>query len=656
MERENSHQNGYRPSDAYLPLIDREATTEQLIGLLLNQASPFLPVRVLREDGREEAIDGIDSLRRYLYVKFRIILDENGLSDLSRRMSGAGRILDIEEICRNIEGPALREIIRKILGRERSSLTADFLERLGFLPRNEFARDTATLHAGQVIGQTDLFVSIPRDEVRRVEEMDRKSSPLKQFFPPWFLQDHLSAPQDLVPNLRPNEQQEYPIYARLARWITDAREDFQVCVREADQDLARIFTTISPKGPVKQNHETVSDLGTKSFAALLEIMLNRRISLRRRLEACRLLEWAITYFSWERNPVVQAQQAVRRDIHQKLAIEVWEFPDRFPPIKIAPEIVEVVYEEENGDVTVPGLANILAFFNQHPETVGPELRPHIEALGHFLHNLPNAIEKDKPIIQTGRKVQQSVQAILQECEHISQPDRVIFASREKSKFSTALKIFLYQELARKCQATLRGIETGLTKAYAGRKLREFRSRMSATHRTSDLAYKPVGIDAIDDAVGFSIAINLKKPLQNYRGDERKELNKLFRTLGEFLANKLGLTRVRRENLLWNRNSGNKKTSKAFRVYKVHGNYEIEAEVFEEGRLLRRTVKVPVEIQLHTTESHLRMYFPGETGTEQYTQRKAKDIAERLRPDQIGDEHVYPSLDLHELEEFLEKTL
>lgn len=654
MPEEIASQNSYRPSDVYLPLINREATQEDLPNLLLTQASPFLPVRVLREDRRKDVLQGIDSVRRYLYFRFKTVLEESGFPELARKMIGSGRTLDIEEICRQIPDQRQREDIRRLLGKERASLNADFLERLGFIPTNEFDRDTIPIREFR---QPALRFYCSRDEMPephpQVEEAERHFQSLRHFFPRWFPEDAISHPHDLVPSLTPEQAMEYPIYARLANWITSTNNDFQDCVREAFEFLSTLLTSIAPEGPKRQIHEPVSDLGTKSLAALLEMVLNRRSSLRRRLEALRLLEWSISLFSVKRNPVFQAQQATRRDIHQLLSIEVWEFPDKFPPVKIAPEIADLVYEEENQKGAIPGLLGILQFLKSHRELVEtlPEFKTHLMELVSFLSQIQT--DEGKSILHTGRKVNEAVERILKECPQVSQSDRVIFSSREKSPFAIMLKVFLYQELARKCMATLQGVKTGLSKRYARQKLQEFRVRMSETHDRKDFPLKPVGIDSIDDAVGFSLAINLSRPLRKYRRSERGNINHLFTVLADYLVSKLHLTDARRENHLWNQNRMNPKSTEAFRVYKIHGNYAIEAEVFEKGRLIKKVVKVPVEIQLYPTESHLRSYFPGETGKEEYGKRKARDIADRLRPSAIGDEKVYSPLDLKELEEFLE---
>ena len=95
-----------------------------------------------------------------------------------------------------------------------------------------------------------------------------------------------------------------------------------------------------------------------------------------------------------------------------------------------------------------------------------------------------------------------------------------------------------------------------------------------------------------------------------------------------------------ENHLWGKNNANGKSSKEFRVYKIHGDYEITAPVFEDGKRILRPVKVPVEIQLQPMESFLRVHFDTKTSVESYEYRKAQAIGSTGWPKKIGDREVF----------------
>lgn len=595
MPQTSQAKEDYCSSDAYSPLVDRQASEIKLAGLLIEQSSPLLPTRILHEDERKSLVLEILSIRRYLHGRYMDVLSREGLGDLRAKVGQRVCLMEVEEICREIQDGKTREQVRKALGNERDSLTAEILERLGFLPKNIFSRKTTS--GDDPVSSQETFIDLKPD----VEEFRL----LRELFPKWFPQESLAQPEALVPSLTLGQATHFPPFARLARWITEANTEFQACVREAFKYLNGLFKKVAPTGPISQPFDTVSDLGTKSFVALFEIILNKDVPLRRRFEAIRLLEWAIAFFSVQRNPIFQAQQKVRADIHELLGIGVWDTNDQFMRLSIPPAVNAAV---EKGS------------------------------------------QKGGASIQIARKVNKEIQDLLNQCAAgVMDPkscDRVIFESREKDPFSTILKIFLYQELERKCQATLKGMKTNITKKYARRKLAEFRRRMLAHHRKIDFDTKPIGFDTLDDSVGFSIAINLQKPLSEYLKEEQGGVNTLFAKLAAHLAEKLNLKNIRKyENHLWDKNRANGKTSDDFRVYKLHGDYEIEAEVFENGRRVKRTISVPVEVQLLPVESHLRALSPGEAGEEEYSLRKAMDMVQRLHPVEIEGSPLYQAFNL-----------
>ena len=449
MERTKSRR--YNPAEYYAPLADPSAPKSDVINVLLEQAAPALPVRVLRTDERQEAIEEILSVLQHLHSRYDRILRDNNLSEIADRFKGK-TVVYVDRICRAIEDPEVRGKMLILLSRERDSLNADFLERLGFLPENLFSREQ---FANEEVNrpQAGLFAKETEDEIKaRV-----RFGLLSELYPPWFIKSSSSYPEGQV------EQHEK--FMLLDRWMEAANKHFQSCVKKASDVLLAKCRILAKDQPSTQPWETVSDFSTKSFAALIEIALDNEKPLRSRFEAMRLLEHAIGIFSVESNPIFQAQQAVHANIHELLAAEVWtgEFIDILPD----PVLIRSMRRE-----------------------------------------LPKSYESRPPAYKA-RVVSSEIEEALEKRKIIDgeAARSLIFESREKNPASAASKLFLMQELVRKADATLKGIETDIDEPYAKRKLSEFRSRMERRHNGDDIEIKPVGFDIFDDAVGFSFVLN-----------------------------------------------------------------------------------------------------------------------------------------------------
>ena len=108
-----------------------------------------------------------------------------------------------------------------------------------------------------------------------------------------------------------------------------------------------------------------------------------------------------------------------------------------------------------------------------------------------------------------------------------------------------------------------------------------------------------------------------------------------------IVDALRLSDFHKEDFLWGNNSNNKKSAATFRVFKIHGKYSVEKEVFIEGKLVKKRIMVPVEIQIVPVETHLHTLTPGDASTIDYERRKARELVKRLHPVEIAGCEVYP---------------
>lgn len=579
----------YNPSDQYIALTEPTASGGDVLHPLIGKISPFLTVRVLKKRERSEAVDGISKVMSGLRRKYASVLRSRGLEKLATSVERSEGIYDAVEICRNIEGEDNRALVHEELAHIRDEATADILACFGFLPSDVFTRDEEAAQSDESAenGEAHVF--------------------LRELFPAWFRPEYFSKPFKLLPQVAPANLPTYQKFAQLAQWIEEVTGEFDEAINQAYLYLKKnILPALAPEGPAGQAWEPVEDLSTQSLVALFETVLDAKMSLRRRFEAFRLLEWSFALFSIKRNPIFKAQQQVRRALHSQLQLEIWESRTKISAMSVREDLVRQVEEEETG--TKSGRATTK---------------------------------------YTSRKIDQEFQDLFNRYRDNvideAATDRVVFSSREKDAESSALKIFLLQEMVAKSFATLSGKDTGITKKAAFEYLGKLRQRSIKRGRSGkDFRDKPVGFDTLDDQVGFTLAVNLRKRLDEYSESDKPAVDEFFTEFAMKLGNLLRLRGVEVENFLWNHNSDNPRSHGEFRIFKLHGTCPIETDVFVEGGVAKKIVDIPVEIQLHPMESNIRTRFDGPTGKNAYGKRKAGDVAGGLAPKYIGPKKVYPT--------------
>lgn len=596
MASEKASTQRYDAADAYIPLTERGASDRDILNILFEQAGPHLLVEVLRRENREKRITAILAILENLHVFYEEVLTHYGFQDLAAKVR-RGKLLSVPQICREIEDRTKKEEIRVILSRRRDSLAPDLLEQFGFLPDSVFSREKLASREQAASAGSHIDVT---------------AAPLKELFPPWFLANDgsIADPDDVVTHINAAEITRFPIFARLARWMHESDKEFNVDIRRAFAALKKLFKKSSPVIG-GQPLEVVSDLGTESFATLIENSLDKRQPLRKRFESVRLLEWAIAIFSILHNPVYLAQLEAQRQIYDLLRIHVWDPSEGWNTMLLDPDFVLSVVKEEMPDTARGGV----------------------------------------DIEQTRRCTSRKLNLVYQELLTSHSPsviaskhdDRVTFDGREKEVESGARKVFAMQEIIRQCYACLRGVETELTKAQAKSRLRELRTR-AVTRGISprDFTLKPVGYELLGDHVAFSLGVDLAKRLRDFSEAERPGVNTFFAEFGNAIARDLGLKNVVHENFLWQSNGVNAATSEGFLLYKVSGNMEVEVVVHNHGGQQRERVLVPVEFQFGGMGTKLLKTLPGApTSDEAYDARRSEDLGiRRLHPRSIASTPLY----------------
>lgn len=590
------------PDRFYGLLVDKGASDEDLVNLLFERTRVAMKIDVLRPEEREARIKDILNIRDTLREREIDILESHGLMDIANKMKGSRRYMDVARICSFIENKPLQQRVRTELNKQRFYFTSEFLERMGFLPGNMYNRKSdedsksrAQKEAPGIDAETDAKTGT---------ESQTHPGLLRDEFPPWFPVAEIPHPEMIVPTLNPAQLVEYPKYARLARWIRTANQDFQRCIKMAFDDLTENLATIAPEGFEGQPFGSVSDLNVKSLADLLDIVLNKKF-IRRRFEAFRLLQWAIIYFSLMNDPVYQAQQSARRDILQIFEATLWDPGQGMPDMKVS---------------------------------------SHVAA--DFLPSPFEDTESEPPVINlTCRRVSAGVKEILAEQSGKldivtpSNTDKLIFDGREKGLFSTTLKELIKDALADRAFAKLDGQEAGISKKKATKYLAELRRHASLTRE--DLRLKPVGFETLDDGVGFAFTVDMNRPHSDLLAPERKETSKLFTTLGLLIAEEAGLQEVVVEDRLWKGNGANSASAPSLHHLKVHGVFETPAEKLQDGRLVQIMLRVRVEIQIWPVEDHIRNLDPkNPLAHRNYRTRQLRSAGNIISPITIGNENVY----------------
>ncbi|MBI2453947.1 hypothetical protein HYV58_02080, partial [Candidatus Peregrinibacteria bacterium] len=138
-----THLQEYSPAQPYRILPEPETSDAQLIELLVKQAAPALPSYVLDKEQKEGTLQEIVCIMRQLRNFYADILKEAGLDRMASRVRNDESNVDIDAICRKAEEevPDRSMELAEKFDAIRDSLTADLLERFGFLPISTFSRE-----------------------------------------------------------------------------------------------------------------------------------------------------------------------------------------------------------------------------------------------------------------------------------------------------------------------------------------------------------------------------------------------------------------------------------------------------------------------------------------------------------------------------------
>ncbi len=637
----------YDPAAKYKPLFDKAGTPQSFMGFFLEEVKPYVPLHILTGDAPEKHIDKLLKVFGELTKRYAQILNEasfnmgpnENLSKVADRVS-SGKLRDLSSIWRAAKAAGADKKTFEKLSSLRNEMDAEFLACLGFLPNSIF---------------------FP------TEEGSQDGLLLKDTISPHVKSGEGISDQMSFANIRRHASD-----SQLHEWIGQANKDFQVSVEDAFAETRETAQKISPKkGMGSQLFEPLSDFDTKHFADLLVLTLDPKLAPIKRFEAFRLLKWAIAFFSVQRNPVYQALNAARTALHDLLQAELWSSTGQFEMVRLPPDIIYAVgadvekdYEnlvkelKGNGapkrlqEATEKKVRKIIKEINAlHTVSAGrltTETLTHLTAFGNKLISfldtgdtgeLDSGTSQDAIRVKA-RKVRTEVQTLLG--GELFAAQNVLFSSRGKNIASIVNKLERLKALMAACNATLGGEKVGdLNTQKATEKLREIMdSMLEHGHKKNDLDIKPVGFDALDDQVGLSLVFNLKKPLEVFTKKEQVDLDAQFKAIADHVLGIIPLENVRIENLLWEKNGANPKSSKSYRLYKIHGEYEIAANVFEDGRIVTRRVRVPVEIQLQPIETFLRSHLDPQTSHEAYERKKAHALAPSEFPQSVGEVELY----------------
>lgn len=587
----------YNPADVYLPLTDRSAAPEALVDLLFTRCSPALPLRVLMpEQDRQKHIKGVVTILKTLKERYAVVLRAQGENAVAEKILTSGRLMNVSDICREVRIAHLRFPIDdqkllalyKLLVDEEEGMNAEFMACLGFLPQG--MRDSA-------LEENESFTLL-HDEI---DPEILNGGAAKDW-------DEFMAKKVMDGGARKCFRD-----VRLHEWMKDANGEFGRCIREAFGGLETRSKKLSPPGLGGQPFGMIDDLGTQSMADLLSMMLDNENPLVKRFEAIRLLERAIYLYSIKNNPIYEAQEAVRRRIHDLLAVHVWT--GQFTGMPVPPKMMEYILKTEFPDREVS------------PDDL-------------------------RPITLQARRVNVEVRQILGDGKRagvFSQTDGVVFESREKGPDSAASKMQGEYATVEACRACLRGefIEN-LTLQRAKEKLAEFKKRSGLDE--AGFKVKPVSFGTLDDHVGCAIVIPLEKPVDEFTSrDDRSRVRTALYKVASAIDTKLGLKNTRPELRLFSDDERvgkhNGKKSPHFHVYKLHGSMDVETEIFgEDGRRKPRLVTVPVELQFQPLETYVRGLMDGPTGHSTYDERKVEAVADLLLPCKIDGQKLFPNRD------------
>ncbi|PJC36917.1 hypothetical protein CO046_03070 [Candidatus Peregrinibacteria bacterium CG_4_9_14_0_2_um_filter_53_11] len=571
----------YDPERAYDLMAHPEVTDAQLVNLLIERLRPFLSPEVL---GREEMPTRVERIQDIMAHYGEHAAQFTSAS--SRRSSSRS------------ETPAAARI-GQIRARHEAERVADaeILDVLGFLPKSTFSRGRSVAEGGH-------------------SEHDVATAPLATLIPNWFPVDRIDHYAEVLPTLTQDQMAQSPRLIRLVRWMRDAQAD----VRESlDEAFSFIDGTLIPKlvtnESARQPFSSFADLSTRGLTNLMDIFWDREQSMRKRFEALRLLIWGIALYSIRSNPIFEAHNQVRAEVEDLLAESVWDSGNALGPMAIPRSVVAHLMQEELGEEGMTASAD----WGQEGE-----------------------------IGQRARLVSHQTRQILAEAgELISQPDRLLYAARAKTPLSAVLKLVTRDAHRAVCEGILTSYDADdEARGFARKKLAEMRARLAnqgLPDATIDV--RPVSLESIDDNVGFTLVVNISKPLDQFDQTERNQLTDVMTSLSRYLTEQLGLQDVQFENYLWDSNEGNTHSSGGFRVAKLQGMYPVElARPLAGGEASsKKPVRVPVEVQILAAETHLRKQLPGKTGVSAYKERQVETVAGAVMPRRIGPQDIFPPL-------------
>lgn len=594
----------YDPTEHLVPLADNgPAQPERILRILFDRVAPHLKPEVVAE--ADQRISEILLIRDRLREAFsKVVVDlkvNHGIEESLRADALGGRIPAVEDVCQQIDNPALRENVRQLLSNERERLVPDILERFGFL--------------GSSI--------LPRQEVENGTPEGRfllLSETLPANFP---FKDGFGSTTQLIPEDFPKGRRNLQRFLKqlaTAQWMHRARGDFKRCVNDAFMRIAALRKDMIPADEFPQGYEMSADLRSKSLIELLEIIIDPNLEPRRRIDAFQVIRFAIGLFSIHNHPIYKASLPVQDAIHQTLGILVWDQ-------RIGYESMPIVYAGTDA------------------ETHGTIYDLWREKSGIKLGANPNRVvgrrlQKPKSAGASQESGFGQVQSLLSKySDVVANCDVVFFDSRAKSDTSLDIKVTLVQERVRQYFAKLQGyivptIESD-EKARSGIEKRT--KGMKKFNRGLKLSDRPTCIETIDDVVALTFGIILCKPLCEFSLAGRARVNLCLGELAEVLCKNLGFKKCKPiENNLWIDAKGsaadNPKRDDAFREVKVHA----VAKDSKTG------TEVPVELQIMPTEVMIGVKSPGSSAHhDKYDLRKAGDLVELTLPERVGGKEVYP---------------
>lgn len=585
----------FSPIQGYEVLLRNDHNElKDILGLLIERSKPGIPTHVLIPEERARRVERMLSVLSFHTEETKRILCEENLIELAATVSD---VTEIGHILAEIHDLVLRDKVAQRLNELSEGMNANLLDCLGFLPDGIFSRKTAV---------EDIVLN----EGHSVETV-----PVSTLIPSWFKpkNPHHITSTEVGSYIEEGVIKKVGNYSALIRWIIAANHDFSEALIQAQDGIQRTITALRGDDERAQSVGTLRGLEMKSFIELLKMSMNPTSNVRRKFEAIRLLENAILHFSVNRNPVYGAVKAVRSRIDALLEGGVWK--GSITVLKMEPSMDARIRTQE------------------FPET--------------------SAGQRDaRPIVPwRARRVNDKVKDILSiGTDGLIDNSCVAFDERHKSQLSTVMKMKLYQLLIDKLIAFLHDYQTDFPEHFtyeeAQRRLTNMQGRLVRALGSYDDVHfeiKPVALESCDDLDAFYIAIPIHELLEDIQKDSAKKtaIEDMFSRLALFLIQELSLEDHVMENLLWQNNGDNGRSSTHFRGWKIHGFKTHQILVPDGDEHVQKMVRVPVEFQLLPFETAYRLMMNGVTGRGSYHVAKHKDLAEMVLPPMIGNKKMYP---------------